>query len=555
MSSELAMSLDQHTVERWFCDEHGCDRWTTLYRRSAAAESGIGLYACLIAPRRRAQALQTPGWELLLGSGGPGFSQEGRCDAAITRYHRWSSLPDAEPLVILREFHHGRPSYMEIAEELRLLFNLFEDRLSGSFYEAQEDGSETEVIRIFRESVEIRSSLLRRYLAARQRALVLQIDAGFWADLVDGGHMPTLPPKREATTDDYCFHFHAGVIGARRLFSSFLGKKIILPPPRSECGLWPFEKPKQYLDFIIDEDERGIPIEQSCDPELLANYFGKNRGAPQYLTPVFFQREVLRKYYENSDRYEVEDGGIRCATLWLLRADTNHADHVVVYLGDLGRDLPFSEQRHWRSYNIPPEGRTLSTTAFRRDFLGEFADADLAEHRFKYAYAAVDEAWRIAFGWPLFKELHPDDRHVLRSLRLPLANTASEFDSQILHLAKLVVDSLNEEQIIAPLQAVGLKDEKGIAKFERLLTVWQYPHVARDIALLRTIQGIRSRGAAHRKGSDYDLAASGLDPKNFFASFRQLLDRTTEMLSDLETFAKSRQPLRVAKRVPEDELK
>jgi hypothetical protein len=124
-------------------------------------------------------------------------------------------------------------------------------------------------------------------------------------------------------------------------------------------------------------------------------------------------------------------------------------------------------------------------------------------------------------------------------LRLPLSNTAREFDSQVLSLAKLVIDSLNEEQIAAVLEATGPKDEKGIAKFERLLTEWQYSHLTRDMALLRTIQGVRSRGAAHRKGSDYDLNQAGLDPSDFHESFKQLLQRCTQMLNDLVAFTET----------------
>lgn len=82
--------------------------------------------------------------------------------------------------------------------------------------------------------------------------------------------------------------------------------------------------------------------------------------------------------------------------------------------------------------------------------------------------------------------------------------------------------------------------DKGIAKFERLLTEKGYPNVGRDMVLLRTIQGIRSKGTAHRKGSDYDLTRAGLDPNDFQKSFLQLLTDGTQMLTDLETYVKAR---------------
>jgi hypothetical protein len=296
---------------------------------------------------------------------------------------------------------------------------------------------------------------------------------------------------------------------------------------------------REYLDFIIGEDERGRPVEHTCEPSVLANYFGANPGAPHYVTPVFFRREVLRKYYENGKQYTVEDGGVGCGGLWSLRADTNHADHVVVLLGDLGRDMPISEQRHWRAYNLMPEDRGLSETAARRWLQGDWAAAVLPEHVFKRAYTDMNAAWAAAFGWPLFKDLHTNDAHVLSSLRLPLSNTNDEFDGQVLDLAKLVIDSLNEEQIEATLATRPKKDVKGIAKFEGMLVQLQYGDAARDMNLLRTIQGVRSKGAAHRKGGDYDLSKAGLDPADLRQSFRLLLERCIQMLTDLKSFAES----------------
>jgi hypothetical protein len=257
------------------------------------------------------------------------------------------------------------------------------------------------------------------------------------------------------------------------------------------------------------------------------------------LTPVFFDREVLRRYYENSDRYTVEDGVVQRHGLWHLRLDNDHGDHIVVFLGDLGRDIPTSEQRHWRAHNLPPEERTLSDTAIRRSFLGEFADANLVEHTFKQNYESVNNVWSSTFGWPLFKSLHHDDAHVLSSLRIPLANTTGDFDSQLLYLVKLLVDSLNEERIAASLTSAAPKGDKGIAKFERLLTEQGYQNTVRDMALLRTIQGVRTRGTAHRKGSDYDLTQAGLDPDDLQKSFLQLLTNSTEMLINLEKHAKA----------------
>ena len=48
-----------------------------------------------------------------------------------------------------------------------------------------------------------------------------------------------------------------------------------------------------------------------------------------------------------------------------------------------------------------------------------------------------------------------------------------------------------------------VKDEKGIGKLERWIRQEQNPLVERDIAFLKRLQRLRSKLAAHRKGSDY----------------------------------------------------
>jgi hypothetical protein len=115
---------------------------------------------------------------------------------------------------------------------------------------------------------------------------------------------------------------------------------------------------------IIATDTSGRPIRHTCNPEKLANYFDKNPNAPQYLTPVFFGAEVLAKYYDDTRKYSVEDGYLRCGSLWGLQVDNDHTDVVVVFLGDLGRALSETERNYWLSFDITREGRTIQSDEF-----------------------------------------------------------------------------------------------------------------------------------------------------------------------------------------------
>ena len=131
----------------------------------------------------------------------------------------------------------------------------------------------------------------------------------------------------------------------------------------------------------------------------------------------------------------------------------------MVFLGDLGRDLPLSEARYWRSFNIAPQDK-VSDTLIRRAFLGQLTDPQSVDLRFARAYATTNSAWETKYGWPLFLELHEGDEHVLAKLHIPLQDTQAEFDEQIGYLAKLLVDSLNEAKFAESLPK-GPEGRKG----------------------------------------------------------------------------------------------
>jgi hypothetical protein len=256
-----------------------------------------------------------------------------------------------------------------------------------------------------------------------------------------------------------------------------VGKKYVLPGPMPTEE---DEKAETYQEFTIDSETSGTPIRHTCDPEKLANYFGKNPDAPHYLTPVFFRAEVLSKYYADPRKYSVEDGYRRCGGLWGLRMDNDHTDYVVVFLGDLGRDLSETERSYWLSFNIAPEGRRISQTAVKRSFRAVFADPAKPDLVFKHEYKRFNRTFRESTGWDFFLPLHDDDEHFLTGLRLLSKDNQAELDSQLIALTKLLVDSLNESAIAKGLTTLA-PDDKGITKLEKFFKE-------------RCVIGCRSRG-------------------------------------------------------------
>lgn len=205
---------------------------------------------------------------------------------------------------------------------------------------------------------------------------------------------------------------------------------------------------------------------------------------------MYFDAGVLQKYYDDHERYEVREGYLSAHGSWGMQLDNDNANGVVsAWLGDLGRDLPLVEQRHWRSFNILPAKGGVGETAFRRQILGQWVGSTSPGHRLKQLYEELNAAWSQHFGWPLFLPLHAGDRHVLASVRLPLGQTDGEFDTQLVNLAKLLVDSLNEAEFIKVVGKGG-EGEKGIGKFERYLASVEMADRTAITQVLRSIQGL-----------------------------------------------------------------
>ncbi len=70
------------------------------------------------------------GWDLFIRDYRPGFSQYHDGDNETTVYHRLGGVEPSEPLLLSREFHGARPSYMELCEQFRLYHNLYWTRQS-----------------------------------------------------------------------------------------------------------------------------------------------------------------------------------------------------------------------------------------------------------------------------------------------------------------------------------------------------------------------------------------------------------------------------------------
>ena len=539
MTSDQRLRLDyilQTDVLEKVIPSVGADGWQSLYLSHGQHPDRFGLFCALVEAKTAKACLEHDSWDIQIGDGLPGFSQGWNEGREETTYHRFGALGGIRPLVIYRQFHGAFPGYPELCEEFRHYHDLAHDQKRNLLLDFDRSGYEIEVVRIASGKVEARLKYLREFQAGTGLYLGIYIDSVRYSNLTLG-QIP--PDQRELVHVDARARYTRHVVECDHIeeFATFsrLLAKVLLPPPNiNQAGVWPFSEADREseaeVSFIFGTDHDGRPVECTSNPNKLDNYFGANPGAPHYLTPIYFRRDVLSKYYADPDRYTVSDGHLSCLGLWGCQIDNNHPSHVVVFLGDLGRDLPPDERLHWKQFNVPPEGG-VSEPNFRRSFLAQWSAPTAADLVFRQEYMHLNRAWQTQQGWFLFLPPEQGDEHLIDTVRVPVNNSQAELDAQVLSLAKLLVDSLNEKA----LEDQGGKAEagdKGITKFARFLKTTNFKEGIAVVQLLRDLQTLRSTGSGHRKGSAYHkiLADLGADARDKPMLFKALLQQATTAL-------------------------
>lgn len=487
----------------------------TVYWSDSSSTHHHSIYCALIPSQQVEDRLSKMSWDFSHGHGHPGACKHYEGGKDITTYYRFGDNSGIEPLIVDREFHGMRHDYKEISEEFRLFHRLYYDQKENIFIKIDDDGNEHVVAIVEPSRIQIRLKEIRQFLAIKEMHLSIQFDCREYSqctlealNIDHGGEIKQNELR--------CWGLHYGngdSICSYNSFSRLLGKCLIGPLSKEKSGMWGFaeDENRMDVDFIIGLDDDGEELIHTSNPDQLADYFGANPEAPHYLTAVHFRKAVLDKYYQQPSKYSVEDSYLRCGSLWGMQMDNHHSDKVCAWLGDLGRDLPYDQQLHWRSYNIAAAGG-VSETYFKRQILAQFTDSDQPEHNFGTLYSELQHVCHDFLGWSLLLPLVKEDEHHLQSIRIPSTSEQKDFDDLILALTKILVDSLNEKELnrLIPKEEVG-KIKGSISRLERVLEIRKIEDYKEHIDFLRNLQNLRSAGTAHRKGRNYRKIAKAFD--------------------------------------------
>jgi hypothetical protein len=290
---------------------------------------------------------------------------------------------------------------------------------------------------------------LATYMAVARMALVLKFDFTRFEPKAFGGWVQNRQVRKASGPD----LFYTLGVSAN---ASYANGCMVLRPAVTVDDLikeWKDEEDpgnKQYATFKIQDWKNKRLVETSCAPEFLSNYFQQS-DKPFEISPAFFRSEVLTRFKNDPEKYDLQDRSISCRNAWYLKTyDINQAGQVHTYIGYLA-DLPYEEQCYWQSFNEWPKS-PISTRAYENDFLGAFSSEYDPLRALKHKIRQLDEsppAW-----WK------PRGEELSDAARYPATDSVSEWADEILALDQL----LNEGFLPKPLQKLaedaGRKVEK-----------------------------------------------------------------------------------------------
>jgi hypothetical protein len=362
------------------------------------------------------------------------------------------SLVGGEKLIFRRSFTGvaGGPAPVELSQKLVHSLDLHWVEERSAYCRLDKRGDIEDVIRVIRPKgpqaqerevvVTILVKDLGTYMAVAGMSLVLKFDFTRVEPKAFGGWANDRRVQKPSAAD----LFYTLGLSAN---ASYVNGCMILRPTVTVDDLiqeWKDDedpKNKQYATFKIQDWKNRCLVETSCAPGFLSNYFQQSEK-PFEISPAFFRPEVLTRFKNDPEKYDLRDRSIICRNAWHLKTyDINEAGQVHTYIGYLA-NLPYEEQCYWQSFNEWPNG-PISTRAYENDFLGAWTSEYDPLRTLKHKILQLDEdppAW-----WS------PRGEELSDAARYPVTDSVSEWADEILALDQL----LNEGFLPKPLQKLA----------------------------------------------------------------------------------------------------
>ena len=366
------------------------------------------------------------------------------------------SLVGGEKLIFRRSFTGVAegPAPVELSQKLVHSLDVYWVEERSAYCRLNKHGDIEDVIRVIwlkgpatKERDVVVTILIKdfaTYMAVAGMSLVLKFDFTRFEPKSFGGWDQDRQVQKTSAAD----LFYALGISAN---ASYANGCMILRPTVTVDDLvrrWKDEEDprnKQYATFKTHDWKNKRLVEISCAPAFLSNYFQKS-DKPFEVSPAFFRSEVLTRFKNDPEKYDLQDRSISCRNAWYLKTyDINNAGQVHTYIGYLA-DLPYEEQCYWQSFNEWPRG-PISKRAYENDLLGDFSSEYDPLHALKYKIRQLDENPPV--WWK------PRGEALTAAARYPVTDSVSEWADEILALDQLLVEGFLPKPLRQLAQGAG----------------------------------------------------------------------------------------------------
>lgn len=193
-------------------------------------------------------------------------------------------------------------------------------------------------------------------------------------------------------------------------------------------------------------------------------------GGDGFLTPVYFNRQVLVRYLYDS-RFTCEFASDTYGTVhgddFRIAFGINTNGSVVAWLGDLQTGIPVREQFYWLVENKDPEGDAIS------EFYEAQVNATFTEPpaivRALNALSKLNAAFHKKFGVHLYHERSIEERvEETRRYKRLLLNNVDDFKRFVSELNEIINENANNPELRRLLDAHGVTVNSG-SKGNKLL--------------------------------------------------------------------------------------
>lgn len=418
------------------------DEWVVLYDQNIERNLENDVFTfCAMIPQEKIREnnyMEKCEWGFSTDSfGKAGFGTYGFGDNEEIFYFDGQTSENFEYLVALRYFEKYSTS-IEINPKFVWYGNLVKQNQGYV-----DPISDELIIKVDDSHIEVQRKYLKDFLCAEKKICIIVFDHRRFYNSDSDVKEKFREYKGENYIFEYCNMEARGVSREYNACSSIMGKVLITPfkkPHHSDYKYYTDEE--KYETFIIDYDEEEEEkIEFICDEKKLGNYFGANPEAPHFLTPVFFDIKVLEKYKNDPRNYTIGDSSITFLNIWSIPFNINNERKVSVWLGDLGR-IPYEEQQYWKLFNILPSGK-METNFVKRQLYSIWTDASRIESRLLSTINRFNALVSDIYDDIIFKFLSDSDKEIYNTFMLPINYSLPEYQSFLLQLSKLTVESIN----------------------------------------------------------------------------------------------------------------